>query len=216
MLGLEAVFVIHSVTRFTEEIFAFLIALVFLADAFKKIYDVGPHFYYLYYFSIHFIYIMSPKSKYFDQNPVYKIEKYCDLYNQSVFNNYNNNGSIFGYYYSRTNHLNSDGRMRENKSSDSVLFSSLTSKFGLGCKRLTNLNDLDMFNGNYNNSLSTYTYYADYPQPNIALISIMLLFSTCIIALYLKKLRRSIFFGSIVSLILIFVYYYYSSIVLGS
>ena len=40
MLGLEAVFVINSVTRFTEEIFAFLIACVFMADALKKIYDV--------------------------------------------------------------------------------------------------------------------------------------------------------------------------------
>lgn len=38
------------------------------------------------------------------------------------------------------------------------------------------------------------------PEPNIALISIMLLFGTCILALGLKKLRRSNFFGSYVIL----------------
>jgi solute carrier family 4 anion exchanger 3 len=37
MLALEGVFVIHYVTRFSEEIFAFLIAIVFLSDAVKKI-----------------------------------------------------------------------------------------------------------------------------------------------------------------------------------
>jgi hypothetical protein len=37
MLAAEGVFVINYVTRFTEEIFAFLIAIVFFGDAFKKI-----------------------------------------------------------------------------------------------------------------------------------------------------------------------------------
>lgn len=41
MLASEFVFVIHYVTRFTEEIFAFLIAIVFLADAIKKIFYVS-------------------------------------------------------------------------------------------------------------------------------------------------------------------------------
>lgn len=36
------------------------------------------------------------------------------------------------------------------------------------------------------------------PEPNIALISIMLLIGTCVLALSLKKLRRSNFFGSYV------------------
>lgn len=40
MLAWEGVYVIRYVTRFTEEIFAFLIATVFLADAAKKIYYV--------------------------------------------------------------------------------------------------------------------------------------------------------------------------------
>jgi hypothetical protein len=37
------------------------------------------------------------------------------------------------------------------------------------------------------------------PEPNIALISISLLIGTCALALILKKLRRSPFFGSYVS-----------------
>jgi hypothetical protein len=36
------------------------------------------------------------------------------------------------------------------------------------------------------------------PEPNIALISILLLIGTCTLALILKKLRRSPFFGSYV------------------
>lgn len=37
MLANESIHLIHLVTRFTEEIFAFLIACVFLTDALKKI-----------------------------------------------------------------------------------------------------------------------------------------------------------------------------------
>jgi hypothetical protein len=37
MLAKEATHLIHLVTRFTEEIFSFLIACVFLTDALKKI-----------------------------------------------------------------------------------------------------------------------------------------------------------------------------------
>ena len=40
MLACEGVYVIRYVTRFTEEIFAFLIATVFLSDAVRKIYNV--------------------------------------------------------------------------------------------------------------------------------------------------------------------------------
>jgi hypothetical protein len=40
ILATEGVYVIHYVTRFTEEIFAILIASVFIADALKKIYRV--------------------------------------------------------------------------------------------------------------------------------------------------------------------------------
>lgn len=40
MLAYEGVYIIKYVTRFTEEIFAFLIAAVFLADAFKKVIKV--------------------------------------------------------------------------------------------------------------------------------------------------------------------------------
>lgn len=37
LLATETVHIVHNVTRFTEEIFAFLIASVFLTDAIKKI-----------------------------------------------------------------------------------------------------------------------------------------------------------------------------------
>jgi hypothetical protein len=40
MVAFEGVFVIHYVTRFAEEIFAFLISLVFLSDAFKRVVKV--------------------------------------------------------------------------------------------------------------------------------------------------------------------------------
>ena len=40
ILAFEGVYIIHYVTRFTEEIFAFLIASVFLADAMRKIIKV--------------------------------------------------------------------------------------------------------------------------------------------------------------------------------
>jgi len=40
ILAYEGVYIIKYVTRFTEEIFAFLIAAVFLADAFKKVIKV--------------------------------------------------------------------------------------------------------------------------------------------------------------------------------
>ena len=40
MLAFEGVYVIKYVTRFTEEIFAFLIASVFLTDALKKVIKV--------------------------------------------------------------------------------------------------------------------------------------------------------------------------------
>lgn len=36
-------------------------------------------------------------------------------------------------------------------------------------------------------------------EPNIALLSLILLIGTCVMALTLKKLRRSIFFGAYVS-----------------
>ncbi|RNA18758.1 anion exchange 2-like isoform X2, partial [Brachionus plicatilis] len=57
MLGFETIYVIQYVTRFTEEIFAFLIATVFLLDALKKIIKI------------------------FNTDPLYVTEKYCTLDN---------------------------------------------------------------------------------------------------------------------------------------
>lgn len=57
MLGFESIHIIQSVTRFTEEIFAFLIATVYLLDALKKIIKI------------------------FNTDPLYVTEKYCLLDN---------------------------------------------------------------------------------------------------------------------------------------
>ena len=49
--------------------------------------------------------------------------------------------------------------------------------------------------------ISTYKYKTKtLPEPNIALISFLLIICTCVLALALKKLRRSNFFGSYVSI----------------
>ena len=132
MLALEGVYIINYVTRFTEEIFAFLIASVFLADAGKKIYRI------------------------FERDPIKTADQYCLLNNGTLFNQ-----SLF---------------MSSNQS-----FSSSSSTNNI-----------------------CHLYYDDDPperrtqQPNIALLSLILLIGTCVIALALKKLRRSIFFGAYV------------------
>lgn len=53
-----------------------------------------------------------------------------------------------------------------------------------------------------NNDHDTLNKVQHVPEPNIALISLILLVNTCGIALLLKKLRRSNFFGSYVSIFL--------------
>ena len=44
------------------------------------------------------------------------------------------------------------------------------------------------------------------PSPNKALLSLILLVGTCVMALTLKKLRRSVFFGAYVSYSMTFVF----------
>ncbi|CAF0838647.1 unnamed protein product, partial [Brachionus calyciflorus] len=135
MLASEFVFVIHFVTRFTEEIFAFLIAIVFLADAIKKI------FYY------------------FQKNPIYKSQRYCELFNETTYSMYSKQAVV----------------VNDNNSTNTTEFHTNNR-----CFQMDTIYQLD-------NKPA---------EPNIALISLILLIGTCAMALLLKKLRRSNFFGS--------------------
>jgi len=130
MLACEGVYIINYVTRFAEEIFAFLIASVFLTDAFKKIIKTFYH------------------------DPIYTAEKYCSIrkkLNESFF--------LTNNYFNKTEDEN-----------DCIIYS----------------------NNDSNDEIN------HVPNPNIALLSMILLIGTCVIALMLKKLRRSIFFGAYV------------------
>jgi hypothetical protein len=48
------------------------------------------------------------------------------------------------------------------------------------------------------NEIEHVSYKIHSPEPNIALYSLILLVGTCVVALALKKLRRSMFFGAYV------------------
>ncbi|CAF0718290.1 unnamed protein product [Brachionus calyciflorus] len=86
MLALEGVWIIRYVTRFTEEIFAFLIATVFLTDAFKKIvkiFETDPLHNTEYYCSLNETFQEDLIST---MNSSYLIKSRCDLYEQNVSN----------------------------------------------------------------------------------------------------------------------------------
>lgn len=134
LLGLESVFIIKYVTRFTEEIFAFLIASVFLADALKKIVKI------------------------FYVDPILTTEKYCMLNKQSI----------------------------------SLVNRSLTHNQTI----LYNPSSVNKQCLLYMNSTEETEFTMHISSPNRALISFLSLTGTCVIALTLKKLRRSVFFGS--------------------
>jgi hypothetical protein len=54
--------------------------------------------------------------------------------------------------------------------------------------------------GEYDTDVNHHYHYANsgrfVPEPNIALLSFMLVIGTCVMALFLKKMRRSNFFSS--------------------
>lgn len=119
-------------------------------------------------------------SKYFNQNPIYTGEMYCDLYNKthqvgltSILDELTTTSSLAPRLQLENDSLSSNG-----------LVGGTTSSNWMQCKR-----GLDFSDHENTNTL---------PEPNLALISVMLLIGTCTIALLLKKLRRSNFFGSYV------------------
>jgi hypothetical protein len=133
------------------------------------------------------------KIKYFKVDPVYEGSKYCQIYNNQ------NNTLIFK---NKTKALNS--------SISNEFNSSTIETKRLRCAALSfnlkNDEDFFIFNesysifGEYDNDVNHHYHYANtgkfVPEPNIALISFMLVIGTCVMALLLKKLRRSNFFGS--------------------
>lgn len=149
MLACEGVYVIRYVTRFTEEIFAFLIACVFLSDAVRKIYAI------------------------FKNDPIHTTEIYC---------NSTRLASIM-LPHSTSSSTSSLPQSVLNSSSSGLFIDSTT----------TTLIDDD--------ACLLYSLekvpQQHVPQPNIALLSLMLLIGTTVMALSLKKLRRSVFLGAV-------------------
>lgn len=58
--------------------------------------------------------------------------------------------------------------------------------------------EISKINENLTNSAEKYSVKSAYPEPNIALLSVIYVVCTCCMALVLKKLRRSNFFSSYV------------------
>ena len=155
MLAFEGVYIIKYVTRFTEEIFAFLISCVFLSDAFRKIYKI------------------------FRLDPILQPDDYCKLMMHTT-----------------------NGSSRSTSATDFVITSSSSS---------SSSSSFVLHNATYTGSdAAASSFYCQIysidlveksdhkASPNIALLSLILLTGTCAVALALKKLRRSVFFGAYV------------------
>lgn len=141
IVGFEATRIIKYVTRFTEEIFATLIAFNFLLDVGKKCVKL----------------LMT--------NPIYTAEKYCSL--------------IHAYLMSKNETL-------EHCFMDTSNGDSQTLGYDLDCHSNFTVEDLD----EYNHSI------IPYPQPNKALLSLILIFVSFALAFCLRILRRSNFLTS--------------------
>ncbi len=136
VVGLESIRVINYVTRFTEEIFATLIALCFLFDVAKTV------------------------VKYFLKDPVATAQNYCTFLttNQPCFQDLSNASTC-------TNSTNSASELDTSSS----------------------------------------------PEPNLALVSVVMLSLTFFLAFTLKQLRRSTYLAGSVSL---FQYFHHETFVL--
>lgn len=124
--------------------------------------------------------------KYFKQNPIYNTQKYCELWNLTSPST-NLSSSSTKYFSSMTPTTSEESSTLGDKNS-SILYTSTKL-----------LLDISTNKGScYEGSSSSYHKYKP-PEPNIALISLILLVGTCTLALLLKKLRLSNFLGSYVS-----------------
>ena len=123
-------------------------------------------------------------TKYFERDPVYKGETYCQLYNQTN-NNAQQQQQQFSASFS-TMAKNLSWLINDsNESLATTILSSPPPKCGWRRYQLVQ-----------NASTLLSDHQKPTQQPNIALISALLLVGTCVMALFLKKLRRSTFFGT--------------------
>ncbi len=141
IVGFEATRIIKYVTRFTEEIFATLIAFNFLLDVGKKCVKL----------------LMT--------NPIYTAEKYCSL--------------IQAY-------LNAQNETLEHCYMDASNGDSQTLGYDLDCHSNFTVEELD----EYDHSI------IPYPQPNKALLSLIIIFVSFALTFCLRLLRRSNFLTS--------------------
>jgi hypothetical protein len=185
MLATESTHVIHLVTRFTEEIFSFLIALVFLTDAIKKIFNAS--FFFSNFCIMRCLNILNKINflklkfqQYFAQNPIYNSAKYCSLKYPNLTLLFNTD-DLFSYYSNLTTDEYANYTL-------ATTTTTTTTPYMIAIQ-----ND---YCGK-NNTSSDYKYTV--PEPNIALISMILLIGTCFLALGLKELRNSKFLPGFVS-----------------
>ncbi|CAF1403791.1 unnamed protein product, partial [Didymodactylos carnosus] len=165
LVAFEGSFMIRYVSRFTEEIFAFIIAVVYLYEPVKKLHKI------------------------FKANPV--LGKYNDY---PLYCSCNKSSLLFNETTLTLDVLSSSlGQLSTTTSSSSFLTSNTTILYNslkyacndcLSNKSLTYLSKLNGTN-----------FYDIPQQPNKALLSLIILLGTCFIALALKRFRRSKFFG---------------------
>lgn len=112
--------------------------------------------------------------KYFINDPIYKLEKYCKILSTDGSIKKNNHSFI---WHNTTSYKNDD---------------SFNCQGSVIKKVIDNVTYYYYANAKYAEKRS-------YPEPNIALLSVTYVIFTCCMALILKKLRRSNFFSSYVS-----------------
>ena len=130
------------------------------------------------------------KIKYFKVDPIYEGSKYCEIYNNL------NNTLILK---NKTN--SSISNEFNNSTIETKRSRCAASSFNLKADQdYFTFNESTSIFGEFDNDVNHHYHYANtgkfVPEPNIALISFMLVIGTCVMALLLKKLRRSNFFGS--------------------
>jgi hypothetical protein len=128
-------------------------------------------------------------TKIFYIDPIYTAEKYC---------NYNKTNLYAPYIMENGSYVNNHSIRIDNSVNGNI--SKMHEGFSQGC----NLYDSDDFEIYFSASphLKNTPNHSSKssPSPNIALLSLILLIGTCVLALTLKKLRRSVFFGAYVNI----------------
>lgn len=122
------------------------------------------------------------EKKYFNENPIYDTQKYCELWNYTLPTGERQQVWPYSTFNTSANLFESSTEWFDENSTTTVS-STRTSA------TLTPKLCYDYTSGHKNKSP---------PEPNIALISLILVIGTCTLTLLLKKLRLSNFLGSYV------------------